>query len=126
MILRRLINTVVTIPLLISTCAILLLLAITVGTWMNSFEEIATNGFVDMVTLLFAAVILLAALAGAIVAFACIPLVITTGTGVFWRRVDRFSFLQDKDGWTNRPFTEEKLVWRFDRVFKGKRLRNYA
>ena len=46
--------------------------------------------------------------------------VIITGTGILWRKVK-----QDSNGNIVQSFDQDTLIWRFDPIFRGTKLRSY-
>ena len=119
---KRLINAVVTIPLLVIISATLLLSSVFIGTWMDGFEQTGAHGILGVATLLSMAIAWLATFGGAVLVCCCIAMVIITGEGIFWRKVNQHDWLQGKNGSIVQSFSEDKLVWRFDPIFRGRKL----
>ena len=119
---KRLINALVTIPVLITICCALIIFCAFIGQVMDAIENSRTYGFTEMVTLLALAVVFCVLFLTAVLLGTGIHIVIWTGDGMLWRKVEEGDFLQDKNGQTIHTFSESKLIWRFDNIFKGRKL----
>ena len=128
MLFKRIINAVVTIPTIIVICSVLMLLSRFVGSWLDFVQYSgAYQGFIQLVLLLIGAVAFLATFGGAVVIGTGILFCLIFGGGILWRWVEGSDVLQDKkSGEIVHSFEEGALIWRFDPVFRGRRLLSHC
>ncbi len=121
-VLKRLVNALLTIPFLVLGCVLLIGVAASIGHWMDVFEQSNTEVFTGSAVLFASALAFLAAFGSAVVLGTFIPIALVTGDGLLWRRVYKNDLLQDKSEKTVHTFDKDSLIWRFDPIFRKRKL----
>lgn len=125
---KRMINTVVSVPVTIFTCCVLIVGSAFIAHWMDSldstFSVVGVIGNIKVAATLFICAILCCGMfVGAvfIVLIYLIPFIIS-GDGLIWRRVDAGDFLQNPDGSTFKKFDKIDFIWRWNAIFFRRKL----
>jgi hypothetical protein len=118
MIIKRLINLLVTMPILVSLLCFLWGSLFPINKWMGEVEHLEYGSILYSVGFIFSVILVL----GGLYCTSGILVVITTGTGILWKRVEEKSFLLEKDGKIFKSFNHDHLIWRLDPIFRGRKL----
>ncbi len=123
MILKRLVNTLVTIPIpfcFFFFCAFVFYL---VNQYLFELDASEIGGLVKFIKVSVG--VLVAALA-AFGMIGCVVLfftLIVTGDGIIWRKVKKYNYLLNKEGEVVHIFDKSELIWRYHEMFSENELR---
>ncbi len=130
MFMKWLINTVISVPVLLFVAYVLIYGCAFLGHWLDNFEQ--AYRLDDMEVFFFIAIYALvflldvAMFLGALAAALYALFVVISGDGPIWRKVDKGDFLVDKNGSVVREFTKSDLILRTDPMFKKFTLASYG
>jgi hypothetical protein len=127
MFIKRLVNSVITIPVLFVISAVLIVASAYLGHYLDYFEATHQPIGVGAVAFLMGAAMLDCLMfLGAVFISTGAVAVLITGHGLLWRRVDEHDFLQNPDGSVFRRFEKADLIWRWSPIFNGRKLMGYS
>ena len=125
MILKRVVNILVTIPILICFFVLFAFMFYLVNHSMLDLDASEVVGpikfFKVSVGVIFATLLII----GMLRCFALLIVLILTGDGIIWRKVEKNNFLLSKEGEVVHVFKEPELIWRYHKMFSSNKLRQY-
>lgn len=128
---KRLINALVSILTMILTIAVLVIgvvyLRFQLGYFAETFRPIGPDEMIVMAaTLVIGVLVCFVMFIGAVGAGVYIVAILGTGEGLLLRRIEKNEFLLNPDGSVFKRFEETEFIWRWDKMFSGRRLISYT
>ena len=121
MFVKRLINVIVTVPLLLAVSGILFSSIGLISWWMMDIGNSTSSWLLKTSSMLIGGVVSAVVFcAGLCCIFATLP-VIFTGSGLLCKRVRKNDSLTYKNGQIFCVFIKDDLIWRFDPLLIGKK-----
>ena len=117
-ILKRVVNAIVTIPILLCFFFICAFVFCLVNQCLLDLDASKVEGFVKFLKVSLGIIIATFAVFGMIGSSYFFFVVLATGDGIIWRKVKKYNYLIDKKGGeVVHIFNKSELIWRFDQMF---------